>query len=343
MLDLLKELTAASGVSGDESAVRELICAHAKPYADEIFTDVMGNLIVTKRGERRSEKKVMLCAHMDEVGVIATHITDTGFVKFACVGGIDRRVLAGKRVYFGKDRVAGIIGCRAIHLTPAAERDKVTKVDDMYIDIGASTREAAEKLVVPGDTGAFDDIFREFGDGYVRAKAIDDRIGCAVMLKLLAAQLPIDCTFVFTVQEEVGARGAAIASNRVKPDVALVLEATTAADMPGVAENKRVCSLGGGAVIPFMDGGAIYDRELYNMLTAACDRDGITWQTKQYISGGTDAQVVQRSNSGVQTIAISAPIRNLHSPSCVGKVSDLDAVMAAAQVFLAEMGAQYGA
>ena len=334
MLDLLKTLCAASGVSGDEGETREIIRAHAAEHSNDIFVDVMGNLIVKKSGKSRSDKTIMVCAHMDEVGVIVTSVTDDGFVKFACVGGIVRRVLLGKRVFFGKNRVPGVIGCRAIHQTSADEREKIPAIADLYIDIGASSREEAETLVSLGDTGTFDPQTLEFGDGAFAAKAIDDRLGCAVMLELLASELPVDVTFVFTVQEEVGARGAATASFAVAPDVALILESTTAADLPGVSEGKSVCKVGGGAVIPFMDGGTIYDKTLWNALTAAATKRGIKWQTKRYISGGTDAQVVQKSRAGVATLAISAPVRNLHSPLCVGKTADFEAVLECARLFL---------
>ena len=342
MLDLLKKLCAASGVSGDEGEVRELIRTYAEKYADEISEDVLGNLIVTKRGVRRVNKKVMLCAHMDEVGVIVTAMTDDGYVKFACAGGIDRRVLVGKRVFFGKNRVPGIVGCGAVHLLKGSEREKVPKTDDMYIDIGADSKEAAQKLVDIGDTGAFCSDILEFGDGFIRAKALDDRIGCAVMLSLLENGLPIDVTLVFTAQEEVGARGAAAAAYTVAPDISLILEATTAADLPEVSGAKRVCELGQGGVVPFMDGGTVYDRELFDMITAAADRERIVWQTKKYISGGTDAQAVQRSRGGVKTLAVSAPVRNLHSPACVGKISDIEGVYKLARLFLDEIGVRYG-
>ena len=342
MLELLKKLCAASGVSGDEHEVRELIRTHAEKYADEINIDALGNLIVTKHGARRTAKKLMLCAHMDEVGVTATAITDDGFVKFACVGGIDRRVLIGKRVYFGENRVPGIIGAAAVHLLKGSSRDNVPQVDDMYIDLGVDSKEAASKLVEIGDTGAFDGGILEFGDGFIRAKALDDRVGCAVMLKLLENELPVDATFVFTVQEEVGARGATAAAFAVAPDISLVLEATTAADLPDVSGGKRVCELGKGGVVPFMDGGTVYDRELFDILTTTANRENIAWQTKKYISGGTDAQAVQRSRGGVKTLAVSAPVRNLHSPACVGKISDIEGVLALARLFLDEIGVKYG-
>ncbi|MDR3277465.1 MAG: M42 family metallopeptidase [Oscillospiraceae bacterium] len=342
MLELLKTLCALPGVSGDEGAARDYIRREAEKYADEVTRDVMGNLLVTKRGARRSAKKILLCAHMDEVGVIATHLTEAGFVKFACVGGIDRRVLLGKRVFFGEKRVPGVVGSRPIHLIPRDEREKLPKLEELYIDVGAPSRKDAEKLVSLGDTGAFDGGILEFGDGFLRAKAIDDRLGCAVLLKLLASDLPVDCCFAFTVQEEVGTRGAQTAAFRLEPDVALIVEATTAADLPGVADGKKVCFVGKGAVIPFMDGGAIYDRALYDTLTALATRHEIPWQTKTYLSGGTDAAAVQRSRGGVKTAALAAPVRNLHAPSCVGKISDFEAVLRLAELFLEDAGERYG-
>jgi endoglucanase len=338
MLDILKILCRASGVSGDEGEVRDVIRTLATPHADDISEDALGNLIVFKRGARRPQRKIMLCAHMDEVGVIITHIDGGGYLKFAFAGSVDRRVVLGKRVFFGAKRVPGVVGIKPYHMLKDAERGKIPEIDAMYIDIGASSREDAEKLVSLGDTGAFDARIFEFGDGFFKAKAIDDRLGCAVMLKLLEEGTPADCTFAFTVQEEVGARGAAAAAFSVRPDIALVLEATTAADVPGVAEGKRVCSLGDGAVSPFMDGGAIYDRKLWETIKALAAREKIAWQTKRYISGGTDAQAIQRSAHGVRVAAIAAPVRNLHSPACVGKISDFEAVLALARAFLSEMG-----
>jgi endoglucanase len=276
---------------------------------------------------------------MDEVGVIVTHITDEGFLKFAFVGGVDRRVALGKRVFLGAERVPGVIGVMPRHLLKDQERGKAPRAEDLCIDIGAYTREDASRLVSPGDTGAFDARVFEFGGDYIKAKAIDDRFGCAVLLKLLAERLPVDCVFAFTVQEEVGARGAAAAAFATRPDIALVVEATTAADLPGVGGDKRVCSLGGGAVSPFMDGGAIYDRELWLSMREVAKREGIAWQTKSRVAGGTDAQAIQRAASGARVTALAAPVRNLHSPACVAKISDMECVLSLARAFLRELRA----
>ena len=337
MLDTVKTLCYLSGVSGYEDEVREYILERVMPYADEIMTDPIGNLIVFKRGEVATDKKVMLCAHMDEVGLIVTGIDDEGYLKFACVGGIDRRVLIGKYVFIGDSRVPGVIGIKAYHLVSREEEKNVPKVDEMYIDIGAHSKDEAEKLVCLGDYCAFDDIIVEFGSSMLKAKAIDDRLGCAAMLKLIESDLPCDCTFTFTVQEEVGTRGAKIAAYRVSPDICMVLEGTTAADIPGSSEATEICRLDGGVVIPFMDKGTIYDQGLYKSLTALADANNIKWQTKRMIAGGTDASAIQRSGAGVRTIGLACALRNIHSPACIANTADFQPMLELAKLFLKEI------
>jgi len=338
MKDTLKELCALRGVSGNEDEVSEYITGYAKQYADEIITDVMGNVIVYKKGAKAPANRLVLCAHMDEVGVIVTRITDDGYLKFALGGSIDSRIIVGKSVIIGKQRLLGVIGCKAIHLVKIEARDKPVEVDDMYIDIGAKNRGEAEKLVSLGEAGAFEGDIHEFGDGYIKAKAIDDRFGCTVLLKILEADLPIDCLFAFTAQEEVGMRGAYTAAYHTAPDIALIVEGTNAADLPSSPDNKRVCKVGGGAVIPFMDGATIYNKEIRCILTEVADKNDIPWQTKTYISSSTDGAVFQRTRSGIKTVGVAAPIRNLHSPSCVGKYTDMEAVYKLVRLFLEELG-----
>ncbi|NMA25272.1 MAG: M42 family metallopeptidase [Clostridiales bacterium] len=341
MLETIKALCARRGVSGDEGPVRDYIKSCAAPFADDMTTDAAGNLIVFKKGKKTPARKVMLCAHMDEVGVIITGVTDDGYLKFESVGSIDRRVLIGKTVKVGKGDVFGVIGIMAYHLVKKDEREKIPALSDMYIDIGANKKEDALRRVSPGDTGTFNSAFVEFGNGFLSARALDDRVGCAVLMKLIKSELPVDCTFAFTVQEEVGTRGAAVASFRVTPDIALIIESTTAADLPSVPPSKKVCSVGKGAVIPFMDNAAIYDKELYRMLTSLADKNDIPWQTKSYISGGTDAGAIQRSRGGVMTAGIAAPVRNLHSPSNVACMNDIEAVYRLAGLFINEIGEKY--
>jgi len=337
MLETLKDLCALNGVSGSEDEVREYIISRAKEHASDITTDTMGNVIVFKKGDKTPESKLVLCAHMDEVGVIITGLTDDGYLRFAKAGGIDGRVMLGKAVTIGKNKVQGVIGCKAIHLVKEKDRDKPMELEEMYIDIGVKSRAEAEALVALGDAGAFDEDIREFGDGYIKAKAIDDRFGCAVLLDLIETDLPVDCTFIFTVQEEVGLRGAFTAAFSSNPDIALIVEGTTAADLPSVSGDKKVCKIGNGPVLPFMDAGTIYNKEVRDILTCIAEENSIAWQTKTYIAGGTDGAAFQKTRSGVKTAAIAAPIRNLHSPTNVGKISDMESVRTLVGLFLEKM------
>jgi endoglucanase len=337
MLDTMETLCCLSGVTGNEDEVRDYILERVMPFADEIRTDPMGNLMVFKRGSVTPSKRIMLAAHMDEVGLIVTDITEDGYLRFDAAGGIDRRVIIGKRVYVGPERVMGVIGSKAIHLTTAEQRKTLPKMKDMYIDIGAGSREEAEAQVKLGDPVAFDDSVIRFGQGFVKAKAIDDRAGCATMVELIESALPCDCWFAFTVQEEVGCRGAQVAARTIEPDVALILEGTTAADLAGVKGTDKVCQLGKGIVIPFMDGGTIYDQGLYKLLGRLADENDIPWQTKTRVAGGTDASAIQRSGSGVAVAALSVAVRNIHSPASVAKIDECESQLALAKLFLAEM------
>ncbi|MBQ8585666.1 MAG: M42 family peptidase, partial [Butyricicoccus sp.] len=314
--------------------VRDYLMEQAKPYADEMRVDAMGNLIIFKKGAKATGKKLMLCAHMDEVGLIIKHITDDGYLKFAPIGGIDRRVLIGKRVFVGWNRIPGIIGLKAVHMTTAEERGKVPKLEEYYLDIGAKDREEAESLVSLGDFAVFNNECMEFGNGYFKAKAIDDRVGCAVMLKMLQRDLPMDCYFVFTVQEEVGTRGAFGAAFSVTPEIALVLETTTAADIAGIKGQKRVCTPGQGPVISLMDGGTIYDKELFRLMCDTADANKIPWQVKHYIAGGNDSRAIQRTKAGVRVAGLSAAVRYLHAPTSVGATKDFEQMLTLTAAFV---------
>jgi endoglucanase len=334
LLNTVKTLCALPGVSSFEDEVRGYIRERVSPYAQSVRTDAMGNLIVFKQGERHTGNKLMLCAHMDEVGLMIRRITDDGYLKFDVVGGMDRRVLIGKRVFVGKNRIPGVIGLKAYHLVSADEEKKIPKLEEFFIDIGAKDKACAEGQVSLGDVAVFDAQPLEFGDGMLKAKALDDRLGCAVLVKLLEEALPMDCVFVFTVQEEVGTRGAFGAAFSVMPEIALVLEGTTAADNPSTEGHKKVCTPGGGPVIPFMDGGTVYDRELFELLRVSAQRHGIPWQTKHYISGGTDSSALQRTKQGVRVCAISAAVRYLHAPASVASVRDLEQIYELAKAFI---------
>ncbi len=334
MIELLKDLCRLGGVSGNEDQVRDYIRSQAQPWASSIRTDALGNLIVFKKGKKPTGNKLLLAAHMDEVGIIVTRITDEGFLKFDFVGGVDRRVAIGKPVLIGDKQVPGLIGLKAIHLVSREEMKKVPKTDALYIDIGARDKEAAEQLVSLGDYGVFLGEPEEFGRGFLKAKAIDDRVGCAVMLELLKEDLPLDVTFAFTAQEEVGTRGAFAAAFSVTPEVALVLETTTAADLPGVEDHRKVCAPGKGPVISYMDGGTIYDRGLFEDLRRLAEDNHIPWQTKEYIAGGNDARTIQRTKAGVRVAAMSAAVRYLHAPASVGSISDFQHMLTLTRLFL---------
>lgn len=336
MLDTLETLCCLSGVSGHEDEVRDYILERVMPFADEIRTDPMGNLMVFKKGDAVPDRRIMVTAHMDEVGLIVTSVTDEGYLHFDQAGGIDRRVLPGKRVFVGPDRVPGVVGLKPIHLTDEEERKKVPKYRDLYIDIGAADREEAERLVSPGDAASFDDAVVRFGDGFLKAKAIDDRTGCACLVELIESRLPCDCWFAFTVQEEVGCRGAQAAARSIEPDLALVLEGTTAADVPSAKGADRVCSPGKGVVIPFMDRRTIYDRELRAVLCRLADENGISWQTKSRVAGGTDGSAFQCGGGGAQVAAVSVAVRNIHSPASVAKLSECEDQLKLVRLFLAE-------
>lgn len=329
-----------SGISSYEDEVRAWIREQAEPYATTMREDTMGNLIVFKKGNKSCGNKLMLAAHMDEVGLMVRSITDEGYLKFVAVGGIDRRVLIGKRVLVGKEKLPGIIGLKAYHLVSQEEEKKVPKLSEFYIDIGAESAEEAKAQVSPGDMVSFTPSFLQFGNDMIRAKAIDDRIGCAVMLELLKKDLPMDCTFVFTVQEEVGTRGAFGAAFSIKPEIALILEGTTAADIPSMDAHKKVCAPGNGPVIPFMDGGAVYDRGLFELLRELAEKNGIPWQTKHFISGGTDAATIQTSANGVKVAGIAAAVRYLHTPAGVASLRDYEHMQELADAFIAAIAAQ---
>ena len=331
MIETLKTLCALSGVSSHEDQVRDHIRRQVEPYADEIRIDALGDLIVSKRGAKATGNKLMLSAHMDEVGLIVRSVTEEGYLKFGCVGGIDRWVLLGKQVSVGEKAVPGIIGRKAIHLTTAEERKKVPKLTELYIDIGAKDRDEALERVELGDICTFVSEAVEFGSGMLKAKAIDDRVGCAVMMELLKEDLPMDCTFVFSAMEEVGTRGAFGAAFSVTPEIALVLEGTTAADIPSLEPNRQVCWPGKGPVLSWMDGGAIYDRELFELLRGLAEERGLPWQMKHYLSGGTDAKAIQRTKAGVRVAGISAAVRYLHAPSSVCSISDVEQMLVLAR------------
>lgn len=328
---MLKTLCELNGTSGREEAVREFLIAHL-PKDVSYTVDALGNLIVEKRGANRAKNKVMLASHMDEVGLIITYITEDGFLRFACVGGIDSRALFGKAVKVGEQGVSGVIGGKAVHQLTKDEKNTVPEAENLLIDIGARTKAEAESLVSLGDNAYFDSEYIEFGDGFIKSKAIDDRAGNLIMLEMLQSDLPYDMTFCFTVQEEIGTRGAAAVTDTVAPDYAIVLESTTASDLPDVLGYRQVCKTGGGAVVGFMDRGTVYDKSLYDLAFRLAKENGIPCQTKTMVAGGNDASAIHKAAGGVKTVAVSVPCRYIHSASCVAKKEDIDSVARLARV-----------
>ncbi|MGN1133269.1 MAG: M42 family metallopeptidase [Oscillospiraceae bacterium] len=316
MIELLKNLCMLNGISGNEDNVREYIIDKINGKC-EYHIDNLGNIIVFKKGKKTSESRLMVSAHMDEVGMIITYINDDGTFKISPVGGIDPRVVFGRRVTTGNNNILGVIGGKAVHNLSADERKKSVSFEEMNVDIGCFSKEEAENVVSLGDSVCFVSDFYEFGENKIKGKAIDDRAGCAMMIEMINGELEYDTWFTFVVQEEVGLRGASVAVKTVRPDYAIVLESTTAADVPSAFNEKQVCKLENGPVVSFMDRHTIYDKELYNMAFEAAKDNGIPCQTKTMVAGGNDAGAIHLGNGGVRTAAISLPCRYLHSPSSV--------------------------
>ena len=331
MTELLRQLCCLHGVSGNEDAVRDFIIEKIKDHC-RYRVDKMGNIIAYKKGKKTPENKIMVDAHMDEVGLIITHIDDNGFLRFDCVGGIDISVLLARTVVIN-GTVSGVIGLKPVHLTEKENAKKYPDKDSLYIDIGASSREEAQGKVQPGDFAVLDSEFVLNGDT-LKAKAIDDRAGCAVLIKLLWEDADYDFTATFTVQEELGCRGARVATFAANPDVAIVLEATTAADIAGVADEKKVCLLGNGPAVSFMDKSTLYNRTLYNYAL----NGPVKCQPKAMVSGGNNSGAVHLSREGVRTMAISAPCRYIHSPSCVANINDINGMYDLAKQMIMAVG-----
>lgn len=312
---MLKELCLLNGTSGDEKRIREYISSKLDATG---ITDNLGSYIVNVGDYTR----ISINAHMDEVGFIITGITDDGYLRFSAVGGIDPRVCID-RVVCLENGTKGVIGDKAFHLLEGDEKKRCPSFDMLLIDIGATSKQEAESVVSLGDYAYFDSDYIEFGNGYVKAKALDDRIGCMLMIELINAGYKGN--YCFNVQEEVGLRGAKCTAERTKSDIAIVLEATTAADLDGVAGADRVCVLGNGPVVSFMDGRTIYDKGLYNLAMNTAKENGIPVQTKTAIAGGNDAGAIQTASGGTRVLAISLPCRYIHSGASVVKLSDIDA------------------
>ncbi len=323
---MLKELSEARGVSGNENDVRQIILDAVKDTVDEHRVDALGNLIVLKKGTARKRRKVMIAAHMDEIGLMIVLIEREGSLRFRPVGGIDDRVLLAKKVLIGANKVPGVIGSKPVHLLEPKQRQQVVRVAEMSIDIGASSKEEAERLVKVGDYATFDIAYAELGGGLraVKGKAFDDRAGCAVLIELLKERYPFDLYAAFTVQEEVGLRGAKVAGYSIAPDVAFVLEGTVCDDMPKKKDISSTTTVGLGPAITVMDRSVIADPRLVNLLATTAEENGIPYQFKQPNMGSTDAGAIHLTRAGVPSAVVAAPSRYIHSPVTLLSLNDLD-------------------
>ena len=327
---LIEKLCAAFGPSGLEDEVARVIIDEVGELATP-FTDRMGNVIYRMSfGNEANRKKIMVSAHMDEVGFMINDIKSSGLLGFGTVGGISETVMAGRRVkVLGKDGyLEGLIASKAIHHKDKKEREKTVSPDKLYIDIGARDKETAEQYVGIGDCAVFQSEFYEFGDGMLKGKALDDRMGCAAMIEMMRSlrkdppKTDVDVYFCFTVREEIGQSGAKAAAFRIRPDIALVLETTAIADIADVPASGKVANVGSGAVISLMDRSTIYDKALIALAMDISKKTGVAAQIKRYVSGGNDAGTIHRTAEGIKTLAISVPTRYLHSAACVASIKD---------------------
>jgi len=318
---LLKNLTEAFGVSGYEREIRELIKEEVKAYADEITVDAIGNLIVLKKGVGENKKKIMASAHMDEIGFQVIKIEDKGLIKVRGIGGIPVANSVFNRVTF-KNGTKGII-------SSSVKIDEIKNdIKKLYIDIGAQTKEETLKYVQVGDVACYDGEFLELKDDNVVAKALDDRIGCYIAIEALKKlNTPYnDVYFVFSVQEEVGLRGATVAAERVKPDLGIALDVTVAHDFPNSGEGSN--ALGGGTAIKISDGSVICDEYLVEEMIKCAEENNIKYQRDIIDMGGTDAGAINRSYYGVKAAGISVATRYVHGPNCFVNMKDTESSIA---------------
>lgn len=323
MINLVKELCLLNAISGREERVRDFILNEVKAFADKIDIDPLGNLIVFKKGAKTPKNTVMLDAHMDEVGFMITHINEDATLGFETVGGISSSVMIGRPVSVGDKKIPGVIGIVPIHLVAAGKKTDFPQKSTLSIDIGAKSKQEAKELVSVGDYACFDSEFVCFGDGFVKSKALDDRVSCAILIEMIKTPQPYDLYYSFSVGEELGLGMAGTAVYHIKPDYAIVAETTTAADLAGVDDSKTVCRLGDGAAVSFMDRRTVYDKKLFDKAFEVAKQKNIKLQAKTMVAGGNNAGIIHKSIGGVKTLSVSVPCRYLHSPSCVIKEEDI--------------------
>ena len=334
---LLKRLTEASGASGNEKEVRDIIVEEIRPFVDSVRIDGIGNVIAYKSGKTPAAGRIMVTAHMDEVGLMIKDIDSTGLLRFLTVGGIDKRVLVSKAVVVGKDKIKGVIGSKPIHLQKRNEWTKVLDINELYIDIGASSKDEAEKLISIGDYAVFDTKYEEFGEGRIKAKALDNRVGCAVLVELLKLSLETEIYGVFTVMEEVGLVGAGPAAFTVEPDVAIILEGTVCYEMPDMDSHQIPTVLGNGPAISLVDRSTLYDSDFRRRIVETAERNSIKYQFRKTAMGGNDSGKIHTSKSGCITTAISVPTRYIHSPLSVISRDDYDNTLALVKALVSDL------
>jgi endoglucanase len=325
----LEKLSNACGVAGREEEVRNLMIKLMKPYADQIVVDRLENVIAIKKGNKKNAPKVMLAAHMDEIGLMVKTISKEGFLQFAKMGGIDDRILLAQKVdvYTEKGALPGIVGSKPPHIQKEEERKKIVTYDELFIDVGAESREDAKAMGIKvGDPVGFDVKYTKIGKDIVMGKAFDDRAGCAVMIETLKQLEKTDCTVyaVGTVQEEVGLRGAATAAFGIDPDVGIALDVTIAGDVPGVREFDSSVKMGKGPTLTVTDAGLITHPKVLRWLIDAASENKIEYQLETGLPGTTDAARISLTRQGVPSGTVSIPARYIHSPVSLISLKDAE-------------------
>jgi len=328
LAETLEKLSNASGIAGREEEVRSLMKNFLKPHVDEVKEDRLGNVIGMKEGKKNAPK-VMLAAHMDEIGLLVKTISKEGFIQFAKIGGIDDRILLAQKVivYTQKRPLDGIIGSKPPHIQKEEERKKIITYDELFIDVGAESQEEAKKMGVKiGDPIGFDIKFSKIGKNIVIGKAFDDRVGCAVMVEAMKRLEKTGCTIyaVGTVQEEVGLRGATTAAFGIHPDVGIALDVTVAGDVPGVKEFEAPIKLNKGPSIEIADLGLITHPKVLRLLVDAAEENKIPYQLETGLPGSTDAARISLTREGVPCGVISVPTRYIHSPASLLSLQDAE-------------------
>ncbi|MCK8816899.1 M42 family metallopeptidase [Natroniella sulfidigena] len=332
----LKQLSEAVGVSGREAEVRDLIRAEIKDDVDQIETDALGNLIAFKEG-KPEYPTILLAAHMDEIGLMITDITDDGLLKFKPIGGIDKRILVSKQVVVGPDKIPGLIGAKAIHLQEPDERKNPLDYGELYIDIGTKEKEESEKLIELGMMATFATEFKHLGTDTVKGKAFDDRVGCAALVELLQQEHQLSIIAAFTVQEEIGLRGASVVAYDLDPDLALVVEGTSASDVPDSKEAGYSTQLGAGPALTVQDGSLIPSQPVVNKLIEVAKQNEIPYQFRKLTTAGTDAGAIHLTKEGIRTAVMSLPCRYIHSPASLINLNDYQATVKLLTKFCEEM------